>query len=485
MPEVDVVVVGAGLAGLVAARDLVAGGATVRVLEARDRVGGRTCDRVLDDGTLVELGGQWVGPTQDRILALAARVGVDTHPTWNAGDNLLHLRGRSHRYRGAIPRINPALIADIGQAQARIERLARRVPLEAPWTAAKGEAWDGQTVETWLRHNLATRAGRDLLRLSVAAVFACEPRDLSLLHFLFYVHSGTSFDALLSVHRGAQEQRFVQGPQEISRRLAAELGDGVRLGAPVRAIAQSGDGAEVRADGLTVTARRVVVAVPPALAGRFVYEPPLPAARDQLTQKMPMGSVVKVHCVYAEPFWRADGLTGQATSDTGGVRVTFDNSPPSGIPGVLLGFLEGDEARRYSAMPDGERRRSVLADLERYFGPAAADPVAVVSQDWASEEFSRGCYGAHLAPGVWSSFGHALREPCGVVHWAGTETSGIWAGYMDGAVRSGERAAVEVLAALGGNAAGPAGPDAGSDASYEPGGSDARTGRPDHEAIDA
>ena len=173
LDPVDVVVVGAGIAGLVTARELVAGGATVAVLEARDRVGGRTCDRVLADGTLVELGGQWVGPGQDRLLALAAELGVHTFPTWNSGENVLHVKGKAHRYRGAIPRVNPALIADIGQAQLRLDRMAKHVPLEAPWTAAKADEWDGQTVETWLRRNVRTTTARELMRLSVAAVFAC------------------------------------------------------------------------------------------------------------------------------------------------------------------------------------------------------------------------------------------------------------------------------------------------------------------------
>ncbi len=465
MPDADVVVIGAGLAGLVAARDIAAGGATVVVLEARDRVGGRTFDRLLDSGALAELGAQWVGPGQDRMLALTAEMGVQTHPTWNAGENILHVRGKAHRYRGPIPRINPLLIADIGQAQARIERMARQVPLDAPWLATKASSWDGQTVETWLRHNVATRAARDLLRLGLAAVFACEAREISLLHFLFYIHSGGSFEALLSVHRGAQERRFVQGPQEVSRRLADRLGDAVRLASPVRRIRQRDSGVEAHTDDGAVSAKRAVVTLPPALASRIVYDPPLPAARDQLTQKVPMGSVIKVHCVYDEPFWRADGLTGQATSDSGAARVTFDNSPPSGTPGVLLAFLEGDHARALGAAPAEERHRTVLGDLERFFGPRAASPVEIAEQDWAAEEFSRGCYGGHLAPGVWSAFGHALREPCGLIHWAGTETSSVWNGYMDGAVRSGERVAVEVLAALGGR---PGSPDGGQASSVPP-----------------
>lgn len=446
----DVVVVGAGLAGLTAARRLTDLGVSVRVLEARERVGGRTYDRVLADGTVLELGGQWLGPTQERVAALADELGVATFPTYNIGDNVLVMGGSHHRYKGAVPRINPLLLADIGQAQARIERMAREVPLHDPTAARHGDRWDAQTVETWLRRNVRTRAARDLLRVGIAAVFACEAADLSLLHLLFYVHSGTSFDTLLSVTDGAQERRFVGGPQQLSRRMAEALGDAVTLAAPVRRIDQSGEVVHVESDAGAITCRYVVVAIPPTLAGRITYRPALHAARDQLTQKMPMGAVLKAHAVYDEPFWRGDGLTGQATSDTGAVRVTFDNSPAGDGPGVLLAFVEGANARELFGAGPAERRAIVLDDLVRYFGPRAADPVDFHDLNWADEEYSRGCYGAHLAPGVWSGYGSALRAPCGPIHWAGTETSTVWSGYMDGAVRSGERVASEVAARLAG-----------------------------------
>ena len=284
-------------------------------------------------------------------------------------------------------------------------------------------------------------------------MFAAEARDLSLLHFLFYVHAGTSFDALLSTARGAQEQRFLDGPQALSVRIAADLGDAVWLEAPVRRIRQDDHGVAVTTDRGEVAGAYAVVAVPPTLAGRISYDPLLPAARDQLTQRMPMGSVIKVHVRYDEPFWRGDGLTGQATSDRGAVRVTFDNSPPDGATGTLLAFIEGAEARHWSAQDPADRHRVVIADLVRYFGRRAGDYSEIVEQDWSAEEWTRGCYGAHLAPGVWTAYGHALRTPCGRIHWAGTETASVWTGYLDGAVRSGERAASDLTALLGATAA--------------------------------
>jgi len=450
MTEVDVVVVGAGFAGLAAARDLVAAGRSVAVVEARDRVGGRVKNAGIGDGKVVEVGGQWVGPTQDRVLALAKDVGVETFPTYDTGARVLHFNGRRGTYKGTIPRINPVVIADVGRAQARLESLAKKVPLDAPWTAAKAEAWDAVTFETWLRRNTLTAAGRTLLALGIEAVFACEPGDVSLLHVLFYAHSAGSFQMAIDTGGGAQQDRFVGGSQLVCDKMAEALGAGtVTLEAPVRRIAVTGDKVTVASDNGSWTCRRVIVSLPPMLAGRIDYRPLLPAWREQLTQRTPMGSVIKCNAVYPEPFWRAEGLSGQATGDGDGARVVFDNSPPDGTPGILLGFLEGDGARRLGRAGAAVRRQAVLDSFVRYFGPKAANPVDFVELDWQAEPWSGGCYGTLFGPNVWTRYGAALREPVGPVHWAGTETASVWSGYMDGAVSSGQRAAAEVLSALG------------------------------------
>lgn len=441
--DADVIVIGAGLAGLTAARELERAGHAVVVLEARDRVGGRLRAGLLADGTPLELGGQWAGPTQRKVLALAEELGVATFPTHTAGDNLVEHRGRLVRYRGTFPRLNAAALADVVQAQLRLDRLARRVPPETPWTAPRAAALDGQSAATWLRRNTVTRSARELLALSIAAVWACEPEDVSMLHVLFYIRSAGSFDALVGTEGQAQDRRFAGGSVLLAERLAAQVAD-VRLGVPVARIAQDADGVEV--DGLR--ARHAVVALAPALAGRLRYDPPLPADRDQLTQRTPNGSVIKAMCAYPAPFWRAAGLSGQAASTDGAVRVVFDNSPPDGSRGVLLGFFEGRQAREWSPRTPEERRAILTATFVRLFGAQAADPDEYLECDWSAEEHTRGCYGAHLPPGAWTAFGPALRRPAGRVHWAGTETATIWSGYMDGAIGSGQRAAGEVAARL-------------------------------------
>lgn len=339
---------GAGLAGLVAARLLSANGIHSQVLEARDRVGGRLLNEAIGDGKVVEVGGQWIGPTQDRIAALAAELGVDTFPTYDEGRHVIEMSGKRASYSGALTdarvelvrdlsrAISPLALVDFEQARARLDRMARQVPLEAPWTAPKAMSWDGQTFATWVRRNTHTTAARSLFELATEAVWAAEPADVSLLHVLFYTHSGGGFNTLVGTGGGAQQDRFHGGSQRIAELLAEALGkEQVRLGAPVRRIEHGDRGVVLHCDGpggqmggLTVHARRAIVAVPPTLAGRIAYDPPLPARRDQLTQRMPQGTVIKTMAVYERPFWREEGFAGQATSDVGPARVVFDNSPP-------------------------------------------------------------------------------------------------------------------------------------------------------------
>jgi monoamine oxidase len=444
--EADVVVVGAGLAGLCAARDLVAGGGSVVVLEARDRVGGRLLNEDIGDGKGVEVGGQWVGPTQDRVLALAGELGLETFPTYSQGENLIEYGGSVRRFRGTIPRINPVVLLDVGQAMVRLNRLARRVPLEAPWEARRAGGLDGQTGATWLRRNLATKAGRALFELSVEAVWAAQAEDVSLLHLLFYVHSGGSLERLFDTEGGAQQDRIRGGSQLLAVRLAEGLGERVVLGAPVRRVAYDDSGVTVDADGASARARHAIVAIPPPLAARVAYEPPLPGYRDQLTQRMQLGSVAKCMALYETPFWRDEGLTGQALSVRGPVKLTYDNSPPEGTPGVLLGFLEGRHAVELGRASPEDRRAAVLDCFGRLFGPRAASPERYVERVWAEEQWTRGCYGGHMPTGAWTTYGPALRASIGPLHWAGSEYATVWNGYMDGAVRSGEQAARQVLA---------------------------------------
>ncbi len=454
----DVVVVGAGLSGLTAARTLVAHGRSVLVLEARDRVGGRTLNHQLSGGKVIEVGGEWVGPTQDHVVALAKELGIGTFKTYNNGNNVYYANGLLTPYSatgplGPVPP-DPTAAADAEKAILQINQMAGTIRVKAPWTAANATAWDSQTLDTWEQDNLASPEGKALFNVGIAAVFAAEPRDVSLLFAVFYTASGTNettapdINRLFSTAGGAQDSRLIGGSQLISIKLAARLGRRVLLEQPVRMIAQTRSGVRVTTDQLKIAAKHVIVTGPPSLTALIRYEPDLPWMRAQLTQRYPQGSVIKCEAIYDRPFWRDKGLTGQAVSLTGPVKITFDNSPPDGTPGVMLGFIEGQDARRAAQLSPAARKAAVLDNFATYFGAEARSPRQYVEMNWSAEPWTRGCYVGFTAPGVLLDYGPAIRAAVGRIHWAGSETSDYWNGYMDGAVRSGERAAAEVLAAL-------------------------------------
>ncbi|MCU0447075.1 MAG: flavin monoamine oxidase family protein [Microscillaceae bacterium] len=445
--DYEVIVVGAGFAGLTATRQLLAAGKKVKLLEARHRVGGRVFTQNLDENTYVDLGGQWIGPTQDKIYALCQEMGVETFKTYNEGKSRLYFQGKIKDYSGIIPKINLPALLNLDYVIKKLNRLAQSVDLQAPWRTPQAREWDAMTLATWLKQNIWFEATQKMIYVGIQAVFACEPADISFLHTLFYIKSGRDLNTLISVANGAQEERILGGAQEPANRLAKQFWDIIQFNAPVRLIRQYTNGVEVKGDDFAYFARRVVVAIPPTLAARIRYEPILPASRDQLSQRMPMGSVLKCYAIYPSPFWRKMGLNGQVASDSGFTNVAFDNSPYDGAKGVLMGFALGDKARQLAELTMEERKPLIINDLTKYFGKAAENPTVYLDHVWADEEWSRGCYAALMPPGGWTSYGKALRQPVGRIHWAGTETSDIWNGYIEGAIRSGERVVEEILAA--------------------------------------
>jgi len=440
----DVVVVGAGLSGLRAARALADAGREVVVLEARDRVGGRLLNATLGDGVTVDLGGQWVGSDHVRVQRLAGELGVGVFPQHGTGRNLLDVGGKRRRSRGTIPRLGPRVLWDVFVARRRIDRMARGVGAEAPWAVERAAELDRETLAEWCERNVRTALARELIGLAGRTVWGAGPEEFSMLHVLFYVASAGSFDKLIDTEGGAQQDRLDGGAQLLPLGLAESLGDRVRLGAPVRRIAQSDDGVSVAADGVEVEAERAIVAAPPAIAARIELDP-LPPGRPQLAERLRPGALTKCMALYEEPFWRADGLSGESVTDAGPVTLTFDSSPRGGSAGVLLGFVGGPEARELAAMPAAERRVPVLVCLERLFGPRAGQPLEYAEQTWAEEEWSGGGPTSNFGPGGWTGCGPALREPAGRVHWAGTETATVWSGYMEGALQAGDRVTAEVL----------------------------------------
>jgi monoamine oxidase len=456
---VDVVVVGAGLAGLTAARKLVAAGKKVVVIEADTRVGGRLLNIDIGGGHITEAGAEFIGETQDHIAALAKEVGLETFKTYNEGNNLYYRNGTSLPYQstgplGPVPP-DPSGGVDAEQAIVKLDQMASTINLDAPWESPNAAEYDGQTFETWKQDNVKTPNGQFLLDVACTSVFSVEPRDVSLLFVLFYIAAAGNestpgtLERLVTTAPGAQSDRIVGGTQLIPIRMAQQLGKRVVTGSPVRKITQKSDRVQVDSDKLTAIGQRVIVAIPPPLAGRLQYSPALPALRDQLTQRFPLGSVMKVIAIYDKPFWRDAGWTGQVVSDTGPAQVTFDNTPPEGSPGALMAFVEASTSRQLNDVSPDELKAKVLDNFATYYGDAARNPTAFIEKRWDNDVWHRGCPVCVPGPGVLLDFGKAIRTPVGRIHWAGTETATYWNGYMDGAVRSGERASEEVAKLLG------------------------------------
>ena len=371
------------------------------------------------------------------MIALGKELGVATYKTYNTGNNLYYRNGSLTPFSssgplGPIPP-DPTGAVEAEKAIVDIDANAATIDRAAPWDASKAGEWDAQTFETYKQAQAQTDGGRFLLDVGIEAVFAAEPRDLSLLWVLFYVASAGNeqnvgtFERLINTAGGAQESRYVGGSQRVSIAMAKALGKRVVLGSPVRKIVQTSRGVRVESDKVNVTGKRVIVAMAPALTAGIYYEPDLPSTRAQLTQRWPQGSVIKCEAVYDRPFWRDSGFTGQVVSDSSPVRITFDNTPQDGTPGVMLGFIEGEAARIYMRKSASERRQAVLNNFATYFGDKARNPIAFIEKDWQAESWTRGCYGGNAGPGVLLDYGPALRDPCGRIHWAGTETSTIWA----------------------------------------------------------
>lgn len=441
----DVIVVGAGLSGLFAARSLARAGVRVAVIEARDRVGGRTWSGKLGDGTF-DFGGQWTGPGQPRMSALIDELGLRVHQQYAEGRKVLDLAGRVSTYTSTIPRVAPRKLLRLQLGIWKVERLLLQVPTDAPWEAPKAALWDTMTLLDWERRHLKNPDVIALFNTAVRVIFGADAGELSLLHVLHYLHAGGGLMKLVETHGGNQDSRVEGGAQMLSTRMAEAL-DTVVLGAPVREVRHGAGGVTVVTDRGEWTGKRAILAMPPPLADRIVYSPRLPTLRDQLTQRSSMGGTVKAFALYDRPFWRERGFSGESACTAGPLTVAFDNCTETG-QACLLAFVTAGHARGWSERPADARRAMVLGSFAKWFGEDALKPTLYHEADWAAEPWSDGAPIANFPPGTLSVFGPALRHPCGPIHWAGTETATESCGFMEGALQAGARAADEVLAAL-------------------------------------
>ena len=389
------------------------------------------------------------------MLALAEELQLETFLEYNSGSNQAVFGSRSL----AVPTATGLLSGLDKNAESQLadlQAMAASINVNAPWSSPNATLWDSMTFATWLDEAITNTTIRALLDTATGAVWSANPGEMSLLYVLSYIAAAGNetmtgtLTRLLSVKDGAQESRIVGGTGLLATGLAEKIGsEKISLNAPVHSITlqESSGHYLVTAKDVSVTATDVIVAMSPPLASRIHYAPPLPAHRDQLTQRMFMGALGKATAIYSHPFWRSAGLSGQVISVSGAVRTTFDVSPPAsnGSIGAILGFVEADSMRELDVVPISEIQDRVTKDYVRYFGPQAANATQWVFKRWDDNVYSRGGPTALAGTGTLTAYGPALRNACGGIHWAGTEAAEYWTGYMDGAIRSGERAAGEVL----------------------------------------
>lgn len=452
--KVDVVVIGGGLSGLVAARKVARRGRSVLVVEARRRVGGRLLNHELRDGTVIEAGGAFIGPTQTHIARLARELKVPTFPEYAIG-NSVYISSTIGRleYPGTVP--PDPQIAEAALLLQLINSYAAEIPVDAPWTHPRAAEWDSMTLAEWIRANSINDVPiENLIRCWTQPGFGADPAELSFLFVLHYIacsgdeqNVGT-FERNSETINGAQERRFVGGSQLVPIRLSRQLGDIVALDAACRRVVRRDGELVVHTDRGSVRCKRTIVAVPPPMVLGIDWQPRLPLRRRQLMRRMDMGNLMKCDAVYDRPFWREAGLSGFGIADSGAVRAAFDNSPKDGDPGVLLAFVGGSTWRTYGVQSRSQRRRAVLEGFAQMFGEQALHPIEYTEHDWNKERWTGGGPVPIMAPGTMTAYGSTLYRNSGRIHWAGTETSTYWTGYMEGAVRAGKRAATEVLERL-------------------------------------
>lgn len=454
----DVVVIGAGAAGLTAANELKKAGLSVAVVEARDRVGGRLWTDVID-GAMLEIGGQWVSPDQDALIETIDELGLETFDRYREGDSVyIGADGGLVRFTGDVFPVSPETERVITEITEEIDAMVAEIDPERPWAHPKAAEWDTISWEAWLRTKTDDdEAVRNLAFPTGSAMLTKPVHAFSLLQSLLMAASAGSYSHLVDADY-ILDKRVVGGLQQVPLLLAERLGEDVLLGQPVRSLEWSDPstgsgqaagegpaGVTVTTDGLTVRARYAILAHAPILYSRIQFVPPLPRRQHQMHQHLSMGFVIKVHAVYDRPFWREQGLSGTAFSPYELSHEAYDNTNHGDERGTLVGFVSDRNADDVFTLSAEERKERILESLSHYYGPEAKNPIVYYESDWGSEEWTRGAYAASFDLGGLHRYGADLRSAVGPIHFACSDMAGAGYQHVDGAIRMGRFVAADII----------------------------------------
>jgi monoamine oxidase len=441
----DAIVVGAGYAGLAAGLALQKAGKNILLLEARNRCGGRILTEYFSEQDYTDLGGQWIGPGHERMYQLAAEYGIETFHTYDSGKSTLLFNNKLKQYKGLIPPLPLFALLSLDRAIRKINKLAKTIDLEHPYQSEQAAKWDAMSLQDWMNMQMKNETARKMFAIATEAVFATDASTISFLHALFYIKSNTHFDFLMNVDKGAQQDRIKGGAQSICIKMAEKLGDVVHYEKVVTHIQQDEEGVTVSGDGFSYTAAQCIVAVPPVVSTQISFTPSIPTAQWELMKASFMGTVVKCYAVYPSPFWRKQFKNGLVAAPDELTSVVFDNSPLNGSKGILMGFSLAEKAKQLMQHDQPTRKEIVKEGFVKMFGPEAANIEYYTDKSFTEEPFTKGCYAGMFPPGILTQLQTSLATPFQRIHWAGTETSDQFNGYMEGAVRSGERAAKAII----------------------------------------
>lgn len=450
--ERDVVIIGAGPSGLTAARELKAAGLSVAVLEARDRVGGRTWSNTVD-GAWLEIGGQWVSPDQTALIDLLGELGLETYSRYRDGDSVyIGPDGNRTRYTGEMFPVDADTEAEMNKLIETLDALAAAMDPASPWEHPNARELDIISFHHWLRSQSDNEEACNNIGLFIAGGMLTKPAHaFSALQAVLMASSAGSFTNLVD-DNFILDKRVVGGMQGLSLAIAAELGGDIILNSPARTIRwEEHDGdfrATVIADGSTISAKRVVMAVPPNLYSRVSFDPPLPRRQHQMHQHQSLGFVIKVHAVYDTPFWREDGLSGTGFSASSLVQEVYDNTNHEDTRGTLVGFVSDEKADYVFTLSAEQRKKEITSALAEFLGDAAAEPVVYYESDWGSEEWTRGAYATSYDLGGLHRYGPDQLTPVGPIHWSCSDLAAEGYQHVDGAVRMGQDTAAKLVAEL-------------------------------------